>query len=58
MRRGAAWVPAIAIFLLLTNLGPAPKAASSQSFEVLKPLMEVSGVSGREAKVREAAVAA
>ncbi len=52
MRRGA-WLPAIASLLLLTNLGPVPKAASSQSFEVLKTLMEVSGVSGRESKVRE-----
>jgi putative aminopeptidase len=56
--REALWMLAIASLLLLTELGAAPKAtppsdSSSQSFTVLETLIEVSGVSGREEKVRE-----
>ena len=50
--------PAIAILLLVAGMGAAPKAAPpkespTQGFGVLKPLIEASGVSGHEEKVRE-----
>ena len=57
MRRGGGMAIIVSL-LLLAGLGAAPRAATSKetttaSFTVLKTLIEVSGVSGREGEVRE-----